>query len=94
MAVHCSDFEALTQAYLDEELAEHELSDFESHRLECKTCRSLLATESAFRTIVRERLTPPPAPSHLISNIQTLLDQEDHQTRQDGSSASLVLGAA
>ena len=78
MAVHCNDFEALTQAYLDEELAEHELTDFESHRSNCSDCRALLAAETAFREILRRRLAPPAAPGHLISSIQGILDNEDN----------------
>ncbi len=79
MAVYCSDVETLSQTYLDGELAEHELYDFEAHLVECEACRARVDEESAFHTMLRAELAAPDAPASLHDRIQLALDAEDSE---------------
>jgi mycothiol system anti-sigma-R factor len=79
MAIHCSDIETLAQTYLDGELAEHDLSDFETHLAECDQCRAHVDDEVGFRRVLRRNLSAPAAPESLRDRIAASLDAEDVQ---------------
>ena len=86
MAIHCTDFEALAHTYIDGELANEDVFEFESHVEECDECCQLLAAETTFRSVLRNQLCPPVAPAQLLTRIQATLDHEDLQRKRDEQS--------
>jgi anti-sigma factor RsiW len=83
MTKHCDSIETLAMTFLDGELADEELRDFELHLLACAACRSRVEAEDAALTEMRRRLAPPPAPDLLRARIGHALDAEDRTlTRQ------------
>lgn len=77
MAIHCSDIETLAQTYLDGELTEHDLSDFEGHIATCDSCREHVDDEVGFRRVLQRNLPAPKAPDTLRARIGRALDAED-----------------
>jgi mycothiol system anti-sigma-R factor len=77
MAIHCSDIETLVHTYLDGELADEDLREFEEHTDECTACHERVESEIEFRTDLRHRLAPPRAPGELRERLMLALDQED-----------------
>ncbi len=77
MAIHCSDIETLVHTYLDGELADHDLDEFEEHTSECAACRARLEEEIEFRNDLRRRLAPPRPPEELRGRLMAALDRED-----------------
>jgi anti-sigma factor RsiW len=80
MTKHCDSIDTLAMTYLDGELADEELRDFELHLLGCPGCRERLDAEQAELGELRRRLAPPPAPDLLRARIARALDDEDRTT--------------
>lgn len=78
MATQCSDIASLIPTYLDGELADRDLHDFESHIASCAGCAESLRTEDRFHRQMRELLAPPRAPDILRARLSDALDREDH----------------
>jgi len=79
MAIYCSDIETLVHTYLDGELADHDLDEFEDHTSECEACHARVEEEIEFRNDLRRRLAPPRAPGELRGRLMAALDKEDAQ---------------
>jgi anti-sigma factor RsiW len=77
MPIQCSDTSSLIQTYLDGELTERDLHDFESHIGGCPECSEALANQRSFHRVVRAELVPPPAPDLLRRRIELALDADD-----------------
>ncbi len=82
MPTQCSDIDTLTQTYLDGELAERDLHDFESHIASCSECAILLRAEADFHSNLRDCLTGPPANDLLKQRIELALDTEDDSAQR------------
>ncbi len=97
MAINCSDITTLVHTYLDGELADQDLEEFEEHVLLCGECHARLEDEISFRDRLRRDLAPPRAPADLHQRIGVLLDQEDRvaqAARRQSRFAWLLPGAA
>ncbi len=77
MAFSCADIDTLVHAYLDGELAAHDLEELEQHVARCAACRARVDEELQFRAELRHRLTAPPASDLLRARVTALLDAED-----------------
>ncbi len=77
MAIPCHEISSLAQTYLDGELEDRDLHDFESHIAGCRDCDELVRAERTFHRLVRSELAAPPAPDLLRKRIQLALDAED-----------------
>ena len=77
MTKHCDSIDTLAMTYLDGELADEELRDFELHLLGCASCRQHLDAEQADISELRRRLAPPPAPDLLRARVARAHDEED-----------------
>jgi hypothetical protein len=77
MALPCSDTLALIQPYLDGELVERPLHDFESHVAACADCAESLRVQEVFSRHVRAGIRPPRHPDKLRDRIARALDAED-----------------
>jgi len=73
----CDSIDTLSMAYLDDELAEEELRDFELHLLDCEACRGRVDEDRTALAEMRRRLAPPPTPDLLRARIGRALDAED-----------------
>lgn len=82
MAIYCSDIETLVHTYLDGELADDDIGDFETHTDTCAECHERVEAEIEFRTDLRRRLAPPRAPSELMQRVQVALDGHDAEQAQ------------
>ena len=60
--MHCKDIDALAQTYLDAELEEHDLHDFEEHIADCSECNEKVGQDRRFGDMMRRHLAAPPAP--------------------------------
>lgn len=54
----CSDWEALMEMWLDEELPDEVKVKFEGHLEECETCQTEVARRQEARELLRDSLTP------------------------------------
>lgn len=63
--------------YLDGELTDRDLHDFESHVGSCDDCADALEEETAFYKQMRQHLAAPPASDMLRKRIDSALDAED-----------------
>jgi anti-sigma factor RsiW len=77
MPTHCKEIDPLIQTYLDGELAESELFEFENHIANCFDCSAKLKEEEAFHRQLRAELAAPPASDLLKQRVRGLLDEED-----------------
>lgn len=77
MAIHCSDIETLVHTYLDGELAEDDVCEFENHAAECAVCGERLRLEVEFRSDLRRKLAAPRAPDTLRARLGSALDEVD-----------------
>lgn len=77
MGMHCKDIDALAQTYLDDELEEHDLRDFEEHVADCSECSDKVGQERKFGDMVRRHLAPPTAPDMFRRRMMLALDSED-----------------
>jgi anti-sigma factor RsiW len=73
----CDSIDTLSMAYLDDELAEEELRDFELHVHDCADCKARVDGDRARTAELRRRLAPPPAPDLLRARLSRALDAED-----------------
>ena len=79
MTKHCDSIDSLAMTYLDGELADEELRDFELHMLGCAGCRGKVDGEAETLADLRRKLAPPPAPELLRARIARALDAEDRK---------------
>ncbi len=77
MPIDCSEIDTLVHTYLDGELADSDIREFEKHSAECRECAARIDDEIAFRDRLRRRLAAPRTPQGLRTRIDVLLDQED-----------------
>lgn len=73
----CESIDTLSMAYLDDELADEELREFELHAIECAECRAHVEAERAALADLRRQLTPPPTPDLVRARMMAALDGED-----------------
>jgi len=73
----CDSIDTLAMAYLDDELAEEELRDFELHLIDCNGCKGRVDRDRASLADLRRRLAPPPSPDLLRARLTRALDDED-----------------
>jgi anti-sigma factor RsiW len=73
----CDSIDTLAMAYLDDELAEEELRDFELHLLDCGDCKGRVDRDRASIAELRRRLAPPTTPDLLRARLTRALDAED-----------------
>jgi anti-sigma factor RsiW len=73
----CDSIDTLAMSYLDDELAEEELRDFELHLHDCGGCKGRVDRDRATTDDLRRRLAPPPAPDLLRARLLRALDTED-----------------
>jgi hypothetical protein len=73
----CQSIDTLAMTYLDDELADEELRDFELHLIGCAACRGRLDTERDSIAELRRRLAPPPTPDIVRARLIAALDTED-----------------
>jgi anti-sigma factor RsiW len=64
-------------SYLDDELAEEELRDFELHLHDCDACKERVDRDRGSIAELRRRLAPPPTPDLLRARLSRALDAED-----------------
>jgi anti-sigma factor (TIGR02949 family) len=77
MALTCTDIHEVVAPYIDGELADEDRAAFEEHVGACASCRDLAASERAWRSGLRAKLTPPAAPAGLRARIAGALDAAD-----------------
>jgi anti-sigma factor (TIGR02949 family) len=96
MAFCCADIETLVHAYLDGELATHDLEELEQHMALCGACKAKVDEELQFRAELRRKLVPPGAPDLLRARVGALLDAEDRaaQAAQRRRGAAWILPGA
>lgn len=73
----CDSIDTLAMSYLDDELAEEELRDFELHLHDCGGCKDRVDRDRASTAELRRRLAAPPAPDLLRARLTRALDAED-----------------
>ena len=79
----CNSIDTLSMAYLDDELADEELRDFELHLIDCAACRGRLETERDALAELRRQLAPPPTPDVVRARLVASLDAEDARTTRE-----------
>jgi len=102
MSHTCTDIRTSLNAYLDSELEEADLREFESHLNDCHSCQEMFTNaEQAHRALRSHLQATPPASEFLTKKIMSALDQEDAQQRSTERlrwlslpSAAMVLAAA
>jgi hypothetical protein len=99
MSMPCSEILPLVQPYIDGELIERPLHDFEGHVAACADCGQSLRVEEAFCRRVRSCLHPFSAPEPLRRRVGLALDAEDAARARAsrrvrlGRLVSVVIGA-
>jgi hypothetical protein len=86
----CTSIDTLAMAYLDDELADEELRDFELHLRDCDGCRARLDAERAALADLRRRLTPPPTPDLVRARLSAVLDAEDASAAREDRRSRLA----
>jgi anti-sigma factor RsiW len=95
MAIQCADTDTLVQTYLDGELAENDASILQSHLAECAPCARAATDEARTHAFLREKLAPPPMPTHMRDRVMEALERDDWQSRRQRASRwSWILPAA
>ena len=103
MSNNCTNSESTTFAYLDGELEELDVRDFESHLSGCTSCQEELDSAMSEHSALRMHLqSPPAAPEGLEARMMIALDSEEfeqrkqrrQQRRQQWLSWSLPTGAS
>ncbi|HKE20704.1 MAG TPA: zf-HC2 domain-containing protein [Kofleriaceae bacterium] len=77
MSTPCSEFLAQVQPFIDGELVERPLHDFEGHVAACPGCAASLRGQELFSRRVRACLRPCAAPEPLRRRVGLALDAED-----------------
>lgn len=83
MSPACSENAKLVPAYLDDELAESDLREFEGHLTDCQPCKDGLACAQREHRAMRAHLKPPAAPDLLRAKLCRSLDEADEQERHE-----------
>jgi hypothetical protein len=73
----CTSIDTLAMVYLDAELADEELRDFEMHMRECAACRGRVDAEREMIAKLRRGLATASAPGGLRARLTRDLDAED-----------------
>lgn len=99
MSNTCADNDSTRVSYLDGELEELELREFETHVADCPNCRQELEAAMGAHTALRAHLAAPPEASDLLrSRLNLALDQEDRaqgrERRKRWLSWSIPAGAS
>lgn len=90
----CDSIDTLAMTYLDDELADEELRDFELHLIGCAACRGRVEGERDEIAELRRRLAPPPTPDVVRARLVAALDREDSVTGGRAWAQWLLPGAA
>jgi anti-sigma factor RsiW len=90
----CDSIDTLAMTYLDDELADEELRDFELHLIGCAACRGRVDGERDEIAELRRRLAPPPTPDVVRARLVAALDREDSVTGGRAWAQWLLPGAA
>ncbi len=78
----CTDIQATLSAYLDGELQDTEVHEFESHLSDCSNCQVSFESQEQEHSALRAHLASPPLPSEFMERkILAALDAED-ETRK------------
>jgi anti-sigma factor RsiW len=78
----CTSIDTLATVYLDAELADEELRDFEMHVRECAACRGRVEAERELIATLRRRLATAIAPAGLRARLTRDLDAEDRKQQR------------
>jgi anti-sigma factor RsiW len=78
----CESIDTLSMAYLDDELADEERHELETHLTECAGCRAHLEAERADSEMIARSLAAPPASDLLRAKIARSLDAADRADEQ------------
>jgi hypothetical protein len=79
----CASIDTLAMTYLDDELADEELRDFEMHMIDCAGCRARVDAERDALADLRSRLAPPATPDVVRARLRATLDAEDDRASRD-----------
>jgi anti-sigma-K factor RskA len=79
----CASIDTLAMTYLDDELAEEELRDFEMHMIDCAGCRARVDAEREALADLRSKLAPPATPDVVRARLFATLDGEDERTSRE-----------
>ncbi|MCP4443908.1 MAG: zf-HC2 domain-containing protein [Myxococcales bacterium] len=80
----CADYQTSQDAYLDAELQDAEVREFESHLGNCEDCQNSFERAEQEHKALRSHLRAiPPASDFLNKKIMTALDAEDSRTRRE-----------
>ena len=80
MSNSCADIQATLSTYLDAELEDADLREFEGHIMDCSECKSLLDTAESSHSALRAHLgNPPPASDLLKKRLSAAFDAEDRE---------------
>lgn len=94
----CDSIDTLAMAFLDDELAEEELRDFQLHLHDCGGCKGRVDRDRATMDDLRRRLAAPPAPDLMRARLLRALDAEDaaasRAMRRQRANRWLLPGAA
>lgn len=99
MSNTCTDIQATLSTYLDAELDNADLRDFEGHVGDCADCQQTLALAERSHTALRAHLSNTPKASDLLrKRLENALDQEDkvleRQRRKEWFAWSLPAAAS
>ena len=91
----CADIQATLSTYLDGELQDADLREFESHVSDCESCQQRIEEADIAHSALRSHLrATPPASDFLHKKIQMALDQEEALQRQAQRRSWLSLPSA
>ena len=79
----CASIDTLAMTYLDDELADEELRDFEMHMIDCAACRQRVDTEREALADLRSKLAPPATPDVVRARLIDSLDAEDGRAARE-----------
>jgi hypothetical protein len=79
----CASIDTLAMTYLDDELADEELRDFEMHMIDCAACRQRVDAERDALADLRSKLAPPATPDVVRARLIDSLDAEDGRAARE-----------
>lgn len=79
----CASIDTLAMTYLDDELADEELRDFEMHLIDCAACRARVDAEREALADLRGKLAPPATPDVVRARLFDRLDAEDARAARE-----------
>jgi hypothetical protein len=80
----CIEFRKILLLHVDRRLSLVEEREFNLHREACPCCDRRASYEERFQTVLRERLTPAPAPAGLRKRVLARLAREGRCEREQG----------